>query len=80
MNLNAIFCFAACDHGTCILIYLKEEPVRTLFFSSHLLSSPFFLSLLSIINNRNCDPGSHSRLFSLFRTTVCAFHFYSEKT
>ena len=48
-----------------------------LFFSSHLLSSPFY----SLPPSRNSDPGSHTVAGSCPRlpTTVRALHFYREK-
>ena len=49
--------------------------VRSVFFSV-----PFttFALLFSLPPRRRSDPGSHSRLFSPFSTTVRALNFYRE--
>ena len=47
------------QHGHNLIVF----PFSFSFFSSHLLSSPFFFSLPPT-RSCNSDPGSHNRLFS----------------
>ena len=58
-------------HGELIVFYFGF-PVPFIIF--------VFALQFSLPPSRNSDPGSHSRLFSPFPTTVCAFFFYREKT
>ena len=57
-------------HGELIVFYFGF-PVPFIIF--------VFALQFSLPPSRNSDPGSHSRLFSPFPTTVCAFFFIARR-